>query len=49
MSDAERIRELAAALGQLLDHIDQLRDLSPDDDALDRAIDDAEKALELAR
>ena len=46
MSDAERIRELAAALGQLLDQVDQLRDLFPHDDALDRAIDDAEKALE---
>ena len=46
MSDADRIRELAAALGQLLDQIAQMRDLFPDDDALDRAIDDAEKALE---
>ena len=49
MSDAERIRELAAALGQLLDQVEQMRDLSPDDDALDRAISDAEKALELAQ
>ena len=49
MSDAERIRELAAALGQLLDQADQMRDLFPQDDALDRAIDDAEKALELAQ
>lgn len=49
MSDAERIRELAAALGQLLDHVEQMRGLFPDDDALTRAIDDAEKALELAR
>ena len=46
MSDADRIRELAAALGQLIDQIAQMRDLFPDDDALDRAIDDAEKALE---
>ena len=46
MSDAERIRELAAALGQLLDQVTQMRDLFPDDDALTRAIDDAEKALE---
>ena len=45
MTDAERIRELAAALGQLLDQIEQMRGLFPDDDALDRAIDDAEKAL----
>jgi hypothetical protein len=46
MSDAEKIRELAACLGQLLDQIDQLQGLFPDDDALRRAIDDAEKALE---
>jgi hypothetical protein len=46
MSDAERIRELAAALGQLLDQVAQMRDLFPEDDALTRAIDDAEKALE---
>jgi len=46
MTDAERIRELAAALGQLLDQVAQMRDLFPDDDALIRAIDDAEKALE---
>ena len=45
MSD-DRTRELAAALGQLLDHVHQMRDLFPDDDALKRAIDDAEKALE---
>lgn len=49
MTDAERIRELAAALGQLLDQVDQMRDLFPQDDALDRAISDAEKALELAQ
>lgn len=42
----ERTRELAAALGQLLDQVYQMRDLFPDDDALERAIDDAEKALE---
>ena len=46
MSDAEKIRELVACLGQLLDHLDQLKGLFPDDDALHRAIDDAEKALE---
>ena len=46
MSDAERTRELAAALGQLLDQVAQMRDLFPNDDALTRAIDDAEKALE---
>jgi hypothetical protein len=46
MSDAEKIRELAACLGQLLDHLYQLQGLFPDDDALCRAIDDAEKALE---
>jgi hypothetical protein len=49
MNDEDRIRELAAALGQLLDQVTQMRDLFPDDDALTRAIDDAEKALELAR
>lgn len=48
-SDQEKIRELSAALGQLLDQVAQLRDLFPDDDALDRAIDDGEKALDLAR
>lgn len=48
-TDKETIRELAAALGQLLDQVDQLKDLCPDDDALRRAIDDAEQALELAR
>ena len=48
-SDKEKIRELAAALGQLLDQVAQMRGLFPDDDALDRAIDDAEKALELAQ
>ena len=42
------IRELVAALGQLLDQVDQLKDLCPDDDALRLAIDDAEQALELA-
>lgn len=46
MTDADRIRELAAALGQLLDQVEQMRGLFPDDDALDRAIQDAEKALE---
>ena len=46
MTDADRTRELAAALGQLLDQVAQMRDLFPDDDALARAIDDAEKALE---
>jgi hypothetical protein len=49
MSDAERIRELAAALGQLLDQIEQMHGLFPQDDALERAISDAEKALELAQ
>jgi len=44
MSD-DRTRELAAALGQLLDHVHQMRDLFPDD-ALKRAVDDAQKALE---
>lgn len=48
-TDAEKIRELSAALGQLLDQVAQMRGLFPNDDALDRAIDDAEKALELAR
>ena len=46
MTDADRARELAAALGQLLDQVAQMRDLFPEDDALTRAIDDAEKALE---
>lgn len=46
MNDADRIHELAAALGQLLDQVAQMRGLFPDDDALTRAIDDAEKALE---
>jgi hypothetical protein len=45
MTDAERTRELAAALGQLLEHVEQMRDMFPHDDALKRAIDDAEKAL----
>jgi hypothetical protein len=49
MTDAERIRELAAALGQLLDQVEQMRDLFPDDDALARAIDDAEQALSPTR
>jgi hypothetical protein len=48
-TDAEKILELKAALGQLLDQVAQMRGLFPDDDTLDRAIDDAEKALELAR
>jgi hypothetical protein len=48
-TDKNTIRELAAALGQLLDQVDQLKDLCPDDDALRLAIDDAEQALELAR
>jgi hypothetical protein len=48
-SDAEKILELKAALGQLLNQVAQMRGLFPDDDALDRAIDDAEKALELAQ
>ncbi len=49
MTDAEKIQELAASLGQLLDQVEQMRGLFPNDDALDRAIDDAEKALESAR
>ena len=48
-SDKEKIQELSAALGQLLDQVAQLRGLFPDDDALSRAIDDGEKALDLAR
>jgi hypothetical protein len=46
MADTDRTREVVAALGQLLEQVEQMRDLFPDDDALDRAIDDAEKALE---
>jgi hypothetical protein len=46
MSDAEKIRELAACLGQLLDQIYAIKGLFPNDDALDRAISDAENALE---
>lgn len=46
MSDAEKIRELAACLGQLLDQMDQIKGLFPHDEALLRAIGDAEKALE---
>lgn len=46
MTDAEKIRELTACLGQLLDQIDQLQGLFPNDEALERAISDAEKALE---
>lgn len=49
MTDAEKIRELTACLGQLLDQIYGMKGLFPDDDALRRAIDDAEQALELAR
>ena len=49
MTDAEKIQELVASLGQLLDQVEQMRGLFPNDDALDRAIDDAEKALESAR
>ena len=48
-SDEEKILELKAALGQLLDQVAQMRGLFPDDDALSRTIDDAEKALELAQ
>jgi hypothetical protein len=46
MSDAEKIRELAACLGQLLDQIHQLEKLFPKDEALSQAIKDAEEALE---
>ena len=46
MSDAEKIRELAAALGQLLEHMEAMKGLFPNDDALERAISDAENALE---
>jgi len=49
MTDAEKIQELVASLGQLLDQVEQMRGLFPNDDALNRAIDDAEKALESAR
>ena len=45
-SDKEKIQELSAALGQLLDQVAQMRGLFPDDETLGRAIDDAEKALE---
>jgi hypothetical protein len=48
-TDAEKIRELSAALGQLVDQVAQMRGLFPDDDSLTEAINDAEKALELAR
>jgi len=44
---SERERELQAALGQLLEQVYQMRGLFPDEDAsIDRAINDAEKALE---
>ena len=46
MTDAEKIRELTACLGQLLDQIYPMKGLFPNDDALERAISDAEKALE---
>lgn len=49
MDDTDRTRELAAALAQLLDQVDQMRGLFPDDDALIRAIDDAEQALSLTQ
>ena len=46
MSDAEKIRELTACLGQLLDQIYAMKGLFPNDEALERAISDAENALE---
>ena len=46
MSDAEKIRELTACLGQLLDQIYPMKGLFPNDEALESAISDAEKALE---
>ena len=46
MTDAEKIRELTACLGQLLDQIYPMKGLFPNDEALESAISDAEKALE---
>lgn len=45
--DNEKIRELTACLGQLLDQIYAMKGLFPNDEALERAIADAEKALDL--
>ena len=42
-----KVRELEASLGQLLDQVEMMRGLFPDEDgAIDRAIKDAEQALE---